>query len=82
MKNFAYYKTIENRAAGIADTVQRDLGMLPQQAICKDWPRGEIKKTSEPVQVHTACQFVSVSEYAVIPRIGLIIQTFDILFIQ
>ena len=75
-------KRFENRAAGIADTVQRDLGMLPQQAICKDWPRGEIKKTSEPVQVYTACQFVSVSEYAVIPRIGLIIQAFDILFIQ
>lgn len=82
MKNFAYYKTIENRAASIADTVQRGLGMLPQQAICEDWPRGEIKKTSEPVQVHTACQFVSVSEYAVIPRIELIIQAFDILFIQ
>ena len=29
-------KTIENRAAGIADTVQRGLGMLPQQAICED----------------------------------------------
>ena len=56
--------------------------MLPQQAICKDWPRGKIEKMSEPVQVYTACQFVSVSEYAVIPRIGLIIQAFDILFIQ
>lgn len=32
MKNFASYKTIENRVAGIADTVQRGLGMLPQQA--------------------------------------------------
>ena len=31
MKNFASYKTIENRAAGIADTVQRGLGMLSQQ---------------------------------------------------
>ena len=82
MKNFSPYKTIENCAAGIADTVQRGLGMLPQQAICKDWPRGKIEKMSEPVQVHTACQFVSVSEYAVIPRIELIIQVFDILFIQ
>ena len=36
MKNFASYKTIENRVAGIADTVQRGLGMLPQQAICED----------------------------------------------
>jgi hypothetical protein len=36
MKNFASYKTIENRAAGIAGTVQRGLGMLPQQAICED----------------------------------------------
>jgi len=32
MKNFSPYKTIENCAAGIADTVQRGLGMLPQQA--------------------------------------------------
>ena len=58
MKNFSPYKTIENCAAGIADTVQRGLGMLPQQAICKDWPRGKIEKMSEPVQVYTACQFV------------------------
>ena len=36
MKNFVSYKTIENRAAGIADTVQRGLGMLSQQAICED----------------------------------------------
>ena len=36
MKNFASCKTIENRVAGIADTVQRGLGMLPQQAICED----------------------------------------------
>lgn len=36
MKNFASYKTIENRVAGIADTVQRGLGMLTQQAICED----------------------------------------------
>ena len=58
MKNFAYYKMIENRAAGIADTVQRGLGMLPQQAICEDWSRGKIEKMSEPVQVYTACRFV------------------------
>ena len=32
MNNFVSYKTIKNRAAGIADTVQRGLGMLPQQA--------------------------------------------------
>lgn len=36
MKNFASYKTLENGAAGIADTVQRGLGTLPQQAICED----------------------------------------------
>jgi len=31
MKNFASYKTIENRAAGIADTVQRGLGISNKQ---------------------------------------------------
>ena len=41
MKNFVSYKTIKNRVAGIADTVQRGLGMLPQQAICEDCPKGE-----------------------------------------
>ena len=56
-------KTIENRAAGIADTVQRGLGMLPQQAICEDWPRGKIEKMSKPVQVYTACQFVNIYKY-------------------
>ena len=56
-------KTIENRAAGIADTVQRGLGMLPQQAICEDWPRGKIEKMSKPVQVYTACQFVNLYKY-------------------
>ena len=31
------YKSVQNeRVAGIADTVQRGLGMLPQQAICED----------------------------------------------
>ena len=30
-------KSIQNEcAAGIADTVQKGLGMLPQQAICED----------------------------------------------
>ena len=53
------YKSVQNeRVAGIADTVQRGLGMLPQQAICEDWPRGKIEKMSEPVQVYTACRFV------------------------
>ena len=53
-------KSIQNECA--ADTVggvQRGLGMLPQQAIYEDWPRGEIKKMSKPVQVYTARQFVS-----------------------
>lgn len=44
MKNFASYKTIENRVAGIADTVQRGLGMLPQQAICKNLTQRENRK--------------------------------------
>ena len=29
------------RVAGIADTVQRELGMLPQQANCEDCTEGE-----------------------------------------
>ena len=37
--------------------------MLPQQAIYEDWPRGEIKKMSKPVQVCTACQFVTLIIY-------------------
>ena len=36
-----------------------DWGCFPQQAICEDWLRGEIKKMSKPVQVYTACQFVT-----------------------
>ena len=53
-------KSIQNEcAADTAGGVQRGLGMLPQQAIYEDWPRGEIKKMSEPVQVYTACQFVT-----------------------
>lgn len=50
-------KGIQNEC--VADTaggVQRGLGMLPQQAIYEDWPRGEIKKMRKPVQVYTACQ--------------------------
>lgn len=58
MKNFASYKTIENRAAGIADTVQRGLGMLPNKQFAKIDSDGKIEKMSEPVQVYTACQFV------------------------
>lgn len=53
-------KSIQNEcAADTAGGVQRGLGMLPQQAICEDWPKGEIKKMSKPVQVYTACQFVT-----------------------
>ena len=53
-------KSIQNEcAADTAGGVQRGLGMLPQQAIYEDWPRGEIKKMSKPVQVYTACQFVT-----------------------
>ena len=53
-------KSIQNECA--ADTVggvQRGLGMLPQQAICEDRSSGEIKKMCKPVQVYTACQFVT-----------------------
>ena len=57
-------KSIQNECA--ADTtggVQKGLGMLPQQAIYEDWPSGEIKKMSKPVQVCTACQFVTLIIY-------------------
>ena len=57
-------KSIQNEcAADTAGGVQRGLGMLPQQAIYEDWPRGEIKKMSKPVQVYTACQFVTLIIY-------------------
>lgn len=36
MKNFVSYKTIKNRAVGIADTVQRGLGMLPNKQVCEN----------------------------------------------
>jgi len=54
------------RAAGIADTVQRGLGMLPQQAICEDCTEGEIEKMSEQGPVYTACQFVIPSKIPLI----------------
>ena len=48
------------RVAGIADTVQRGLGTLaPTSKFAKIAPKGKIEKMSEPVQVYTACQFVS-----------------------
>ena len=56
---FLSQESVQNeRAAGIADTDQRGLGMLPQQTNCEDCTRGKIEKISEPVQVYTACQFV------------------------
>ena len=33
--------------------------MSPNKQICKDCIEGKIEKMSEPVQVYTACQFVS-----------------------
>ena len=53
-------KSIQNECA--SDTAgggQRGLGMLPQQAIYEDRSSGEIKKMCKPVQVYTACQFVT-----------------------
>ena len=41
------------------DDVRRGLGMLPQQALFTKAPKGDFVKMSEPVQVYTACQFVS-----------------------
>ena len=41
------------------DDVRRGLGMLPQQALFAKAPKGDFAKMSEPVQVYTACQFVS-----------------------
>ena len=53
-------KSIQNEcAADTAGGVQRGLGMLPQQAIYEDRSSGEIKKMCKPVQVYTACQFVT-----------------------
>ena len=41
-----------------------DWGRFPNKQICEDCTGGKIEKMSEPVQVYTACQFVSrVREY-------------------
>ena len=40
------------------------IGGHPNKQICEEWSKGQFEKMSEPVQVYTACQFVSVSEYA------------------
>ena len=60
------------RAAGIADTVQRGLGMLPQQAKILGLLAEKTKDLREPVQVYTACQFVKSqvinSEHRVLPN--------------
>lgn len=47
------------RAAGIADIVQRGLGMSSQQANLRRFTDREIEKMSEPVQLYTACQYVN-----------------------
>lgn len=57
---FLSQESVQNeRAAGIVDTDQRGLGMLPNKQICEDCTEGKIEKMSEPVQVYTACQFVT-----------------------
>jgi len=61
---FGFLGSVQNeRAAGIADTVQRGLGMLPQQADLRRLPIGEIEKMREPVQVYTACRFESYQHF-------------------
>ena len=51
---------IENlRAASVADTVQRGLGMLPLQAVCEDFPDRKIEETGKVVPLSTACQVVT-----------------------
>ena len=51
------------------DDVRRGLGMLPQQALFAKAPKGDFAKMSEPVQVHTACQFVTKTQ---LPFLSLI----------
>ena len=36
-----------------------DWGCFPNKQICEDCTEGKIEKMSEPVQVYTACQFVT-----------------------
>ena len=46
-----------------------DWGCCPNKQICEDCTGGKIEKMSEPVQVYTACQFVSrVREYLNLPK--------------
>ena len=57
--SFLLCRSVQNeRVAGIADTVQRGLGMLPQQAKILGLLAEKTKDLREPVQVYTACQFV------------------------
>lgn len=51
------------------DDVRRGLGMLPQQALFAKAPKGDFAKMSEPVQVYTACQFVTKTQ---LPFLSLI----------
>ena len=39
--------------------IKGDWGCFPNKQICEDCTEGKIEKMSEPVQVYTACQFVS-----------------------
>ena len=40
-------------------SIKGDWGCFPNKQICEDCTEGKIEKMSEPVQVYTACQFVS-----------------------
>ena len=60
---FLFVRSVQNECvAGIADTVQRGLGMLPQQAKILGFLEGKTKDLREPVQVYTACQFVTINK--------------------
>ena len=39
--------------------IKGDWGCFPNKQICEDCTEGKIEKMSEPVQVYTACQFVT-----------------------
>ena len=59
---FLFIRSVQNECvAGIEDTVQRGLGMLPQQAKIPGLLAEKTKDLREPVQVYTACQFVIIT---------------------
>ncbi len=47
------------------------IGGHPNKQICEEWSKGQFEKMSEPVQVYTACQFVTKTQLSFLSLIFL-----------